>query len=201
MILGLGALMALPAMASGDQDRFAIRGAGLLNCANFVEEKQAESPAYLMIGGWIDGYITGLNQYAEDTYDITSYESTELIARLIANHCESNPDDRLFTVVNSLMKRIQDDRIRDPEVPVVVEVGERRTYIYPPTLRRIQRALRERDYYEGPIDGSFGPAVAAGMKKFQEEIGFDPSGYPDQASIWFLLNDFAQPESEGEQEG
>lgn len=181
LVLGI-----LPSNA-GASERFAIRGAGLLECRNFVDERERESPAYLMIGGWIDGYITALNQYRDKTYDITTYESTELIARLIDNHCRNNPGDRLFTVVNSLMARLEDHRVRSPSDLVAIRVGQQATRLYETTIRRIQRVLRSRQYYDGPIDGRFTPPLQQALGRFQQEVGFESNGFPDQATLWFLL--------------
>ena len=75
---------------------FAVRGAGVVDCKTFLAEREKRSRAYLMMGGWIDGYLTGVNQYAQDTYDATSFESTELFAQIIADHCKTHPNDRLF---------------------------------------------------------------------------------------------------------
>ena len=178
---------ATEAISAGSDGRFVIRGAGLLNCSNFVEEKEKQSNAYFMIAGWIDGYITGVNRYKTLTYDITSYESTELLARLIDNHCSSNPDDRLYTVMNSIVSRIDEHRIEDATVPVIVEVGDQSTRIYPSTLLRIQNQLTEAGYYSGPIHGRYDSAVIEAMKSHQASIGFQSTGFPDQASVWFLL--------------
>lgn len=188
MILTMTTVLAASATAAAPDGRHAIRGAGLLNCSNFVEERERESPAYLMIGGWIDGYITGINQYRADTYDITSYESTELIARIIENHCKKNPDDRLFTVLNSLFTRNAEDRIRESMAPVTVTVGDRTTHLYRPTIRRIQNELRQRRLYSEDADGMYDAGVTEAMAEFQKELDFEPTGFPDQATLWFLLN-------------
>ena len=188
IMLTMTTILAPPASAAGPDGRHAIRGAGLLNCSNFVEEREKESPAYLMIGGWIDGYVTGINQFRDNTYDITSYESTELIARIIENHCKKNPDDRLFTVLNSLFTRNAADRIQESIVPTIVKVGDRTTHLYEPTIRRIQNELRKRRLYSDDADGMYDDGVAAAMAEFQKEIDFEPTGFPDQATLWFLLN-------------
>lgn len=188
----IGAMVAVsvlaPQLYAADADgRFAIRGAGLLNCQNFIEERAKESPAYIMIGGWIDGYITGINQHLGDTYDITSFESSELIAQVLQNHCEDNPDDRLFTVLNSLFTKVEEDRIRSAGAPVIVEVGERSTRLYRPTVVRIQAALAELGLYTDEPTGFYDTASAEAMREYQASLNFEPTGFPDQATLWHLL--------------
>ena len=109
LIVILTWLLLTAGQAADITDRFSIRGAGLLTCDIYVSERAERSEAYLMIGGWLDGYITGVNQYAPDTYDVTSFESTELLSIIIDNHCQQNPEDRLFSVVNSILAELHDD--------------------------------------------------------------------------------------------
>ena len=85
---------ASPANAADEQGRYAIHGAGLLKCRVFVEEKSKQSPAYMMIGGWMDGYpITpkGLNFYADsdnrDTKEVNA--KLEKPVNFLANWCQN----------------------------------------------------------------------------------------------------------------
>jgi peptidoglycan hydrolase-like protein with peptidoglycan-binding domain len=42
--------------------------------------------------------------------------------------------------------------------------------------RRVQQALHQRDLYDGPIDGIFGPATRAAIQRFQDSIGEKGTG-------------------------
>jgi len=51
--------------------------------------------------------------------------------------------------------------------------------------RQVQEALHRLDYYEGPVDGIFGPLTRAAIRRFQQQnIGSDATGYltADQAN-------------------
>ncbi len=50
--------------------------------------------------------------------------------------------------------------------------------------RQVQEALRRLDYYKGPVDGIFGPLTRAAIRRFQQNIGSDATGYltADQAN-------------------
>jgi hypothetical protein len=79
-------ILALVSTGSGAADkdgRFAIRGPGLMTCGEYVQAREARSPLYHQFGGWLDGYLTGVNQYRAATYDITTFETTELLALVI----------------------------------------------------------------------------------------------------------------------
>ena len=50
--------------------------------------------------------------------------------------------------------------------------------------RQVQETLHRLDYYKGPIDGIFGPLTHAAIRRFQQSIGSDATGYltADQAN-------------------
>lgn len=188
LLYAAGLAMAISAVHAADDDgRFSIRGAGLLNCETYVKEREARSKAYYMIGGWLDGYITGRNQFSPDTYDVTSFESTELLALILAEHCNKNPGDRLFSVVHSIFTKYEEDRVREGSPFVTVEVNERKTSLYRETMRRAQRVLKERKHYYGEIDGEFGPMMQLAIERFQREQEMNPTGFPDQSTLWRLF--------------
>jgi hypothetical protein len=181
-----GLPLALP--AATESGKYAIRGAGLIDCKTYLEEQQKQSKAYLMIGGWIDGYITGINQYAGDTYDATSFESTELFAELIENHCRKHPEHRLFPVVNSIVQQRWDSRVTDESRLVGVKLGEHSVRIYEETLSRMQTRLADKGFFELPATGEFDAETITAIAAFQETLeGYEPTGFPDQATLWALF--------------
>ncbi len=184
------ALMLLVAGAAraGDADgHHAVRGAGVVDCAAFLAEKEANSEAYVMIGGWIDGYLTAYNQLSDATYDITSYQSTELLVTVIEGHCEGNPEHRLFTVVGSIAEQLREQRLREASPILNVRVDGKATRLYRETVARMQARLGESGYYDGPASGNYDAATLEAVQSFQTSIGYEPTGFPDQATLWKLF--------------
>ncbi len=175
----------LAADASG---KFSIRGAGLLKCSAFVAAREERSDLYYLVGGWLDGYITARNQFQADTYDATTYESSELLLLVMENHCRSHPQDAVFAVVNTLMERIHPERMRAGEPMVTIEEDERRASLYRQTVHRVRRALVQRGLLEAPAAGGFDEPVRRALAAFQKQAGFEPTGFPDQATLWRLLS-------------
>ncbi len=176
-----------PSLAGDPTGRFAMKGAGILTCKIFMEAREEQSQIYYMIAGWIDGYLTATNQHMDETYDITSFEKTELLTNVIANHCKDNDDDRLFTVVNSIVTKLNPDRLQVRSPMVTVSVGGRDAGLYVATIARVQLELKNRELYSGPVNGESNPATEKSFKAFQESVGYDATGFPDQASLWRLI--------------
>ena len=188
-ILILGSLAFANTVAATQDGKFAIRGAGLIDCRTYLAELEKKSPAYLMMGGWIDGYITGINQYADDTYDVTSFESTELFAELIRNHCQKNPTDRLFPVMRSIVAQRWPSRVTRQSPLVGVKLDQFDVQIYQETIRRIQKRLTDQGLYKGAVTGKFDAPTIAAVAEFQKTLdGFKVTGFPDQATLWALLS-------------
>lgn len=187
-IIVLWSIASSGAWAATQDGKFAIRGAGLIDCQTFLTEQKKRSPSYLMIGGWIDGYITGVNQQASATYDATSFESTELFVELIKNHCEKNPNDRLFPVMNSIVAQRWPHRLKQQSPLVGVTLDKQNTQIYRETILRIQNRLAEKGFYKGPANGQFDATTIAALAEFQKSLkGYKATGFPDQATLWELL--------------
>ena len=43
--------------------------------------------------------------------------------------------------------------------------------------REVQEALDRLRYYQGPVDGIFGPLTRAAIRRFQHDIGTEITGY------------------------
>ncbi|MCC7486017.1 MAG: peptidoglycan-binding protein [Burkholderiales bacterium] len=183
----LFACWCVPARAADSGGAHAVRGVGLVTCEQFLQEAEKKSSVFFMIGGWIDGYVTGVNHYAPDTYDALSFESTELVVRLIEGHCKARPADRLFAVAAAFLARFSDDRIRAQSPIVRGKVGDQEFAIYAEVLRRAQRRLTDLGYYKGEPEADYGERTRSAFAAYQERSGMRSTGLPDQGTLWRLL--------------
>ena len=180
-------LMPLTLPAADEEGSFAVKGAGLASCERFIAERTEKSNVYWMFGGWLDGYLTAVNQFAPDTYDITAWETTDLLVALIENHCKQNPDHNFFFVVNSLAGRLMQDRLQSKSTPVEATAGDQKVTLYQEALRRAQQALKEQGHYNGTVDGQFGPQTRRAIEAFQRQQNLKVTGLPDQLTLLRLL--------------
>ena len=180
-------LISLEARAADTGGQFAVEGVARSTCEGFITAKSESSDAYWMFLGWLDGYITGINQYLPETYDITPWQSQNLVAALIERFCETNPEANFFAVANGMIVELRDDRLRESSAPVVAKVGEHSIGVYRETLRRVQALLKEGGHYEGEADGLFGPNTQRALESYQKQNGLTVTGLPDQVTLFKLL--------------
>ncbi len=181
-------LISLEARAADSGGQFAVEGIGGSTCESFVTAKSESSDAYWMFLGWLDGYMTGINQYSPETYDITPWQSQNLLAALFDKFCAKNPGANFFAVANKMIVELRDDRLRESSAPVVAKVGERTIGVYRETLRRAQVLLKEGGHYKGKVDGLFGPNTQRALESYQKRLGLTVTGLPDQATLFRLLS-------------
>lgn len=187
-VLLLAGFLPASALSASTNGVFAVRGAGVIDCKTFLAERKKRSPAYLMMGGWIDGYITGVNQYAKDTYDVTSFESTELLAKIIADNCRTHPDERLGPLLNSIIKLRWQDRIVKRSPFVSITVGGRSTRLYRTTIKRAQQKLVAKGFLKSKPNGHYNEATQKAIAAFQKTLaGYKATGFPDQATLFMLF--------------
>lgn len=187
-LMSAATLLSTEARAADSGGQFAVEGIGGNTCESFVAAKSKSSKAYWMFLGWLDGYMTGINQYAPETYDITPWQSQNLLAALFEKFCARNPGANFFAVANKMVVELRDDRLRESSAPIVAAVGERSIGVYRETLRRVQVRLEEGGHYRGKVDGLFGPQTQRALESYQKQVGLTVTGLPDQATLFKLLS-------------
>ena len=61
--------------------------------------------------------------------------------------------------------------------------------MYRETIRRLQVRLTETGFFNGRQDGRFTEATKTALGAYQAEIGFESTGFPDQATLWRLFRE------------
>ncbi|WP_282606338.1 peptidoglycan-binding protein [Pelagibius sp. Alg239-R121] len=175
------------ALAADSNNKFAMKGAGFLPCQIYVKAREDKNNVYYMIGGWLEGYISAHNRLSEDTFDVMSFESLELLLSVIEVHCRSNPEDVLYGVVDSMLTEFGPDRLEASSPKVQIVEGERKTALYRETIRRMQVKLTELGLFKDEADGRFNDATRSALIAFQSDLNFETTGFPDQTTLWRLL--------------
>jgi hypothetical protein len=189
-LLGLagGVVGERPAQAAVD-DLYALRGAGQLSCAQYLDAYKEEGSVLYMTAGWIDGYVTALNRLENGVFEHLSWQETGLVLDLLRNHCTANPEDVLANAVHLFVRATDSTKLTESSelIEVPVPEGGGAIDIYRATISRVQSTLAELGHYTSSVDGAYGPGTAAAIKLFQAEAGLPETGLPDQRTLLVLF--------------
>lgn len=167
--------------------KFAVKGAGRKLCGDFVHAIENKTTDYYLYGGWLEGYISGYNQFQKDNYDITPWQSTELLLSLISMQCNTHKDTPFLTVTNSLIKTMFPIRLEQQEKIVEINVNDYKSYYYSSTLINAKKMLKGLGFISYEIDDSFSERDIKAFSAFQKKAGLKVTGVPDQITLTNLF--------------
>lgn len=181
------ALAPLAADAADVDGRFAIKGAGGTTCSAFVDALEQREERLFAYGGWLEGYMTAMNQTLDQTYDLAAWESPQTLALLLANHCRQNPQLSFLDATRMMFNALHADRMQMDSELVEAVVDERRIRLYRESMRRVQTRLAEQGLYDAEVDGLYGETTRVALRAYQEKAGLEVNGLPDQNTLMQLL--------------
>jgi hypothetical protein len=170
-------------------DVYALRGAGQLSCAQYLEAYAEEGRVLYMTAGWIDGYVTALNRMEQGVFEHLSWQETGLVLDLLRNHCTANPTDSLANAMQLFVQATAATRLTQPSelIEIPIPGSNNALDVYKATISRVQSMLAELGHYAATVDGVYGPGTAAAIRAFQAEQGLPESGLPDQRTLLVLF--------------
>jgi Putative peptidoglycan binding domain/HdeA/HdeB family len=186
--VALAAPFAASSAQAGTRDgRFAVEGAGRVDCANYLKARNAKLPAYPMMISFMEGYLTAANRYEAATFDLTPWHTTAAISVVVDDYCKRHPNDLLAVAAQKLTIAFKPQRLEHFSDLVEVRNGKAATLVYKSLLERTQTALSEKGFYRGKASGAYSPELMAALLDFQKSAQLKPTGIPDSATVWKLL--------------
>ena len=182
------AVLSTSAMAADEDGRFAVEGGGAQPCSDFIAAAEEKGERYSYYLGWMQGYLTGINRFEDDTYDITPWQDGRLMALALRSFCEKNPQTLLVNAVDYIGLYLRDGRLRKAAPTVRVGKGKRKVALYAPIVARIERRLAELGYFDGTPDETADMDTLAAISAFQQASKLEPTGLPDQTTLYALLS-------------
>jgi hypothetical protein len=173
--------------AADNAGNFATKGVGLATCAQFTKLRAEKAPEFFLFVGWIDGYLSSVNQFNNSTFDVTSWERTELITAILDAHCKEYPSERFGLAVSKFLQAVHTDRLKNKSKLLTLEYGGQKETIYQATLKRMQQALAKKGHYEGTADGIYGPETRGAIESYQKAEKLTVTGLPDQLTLHHLF--------------
>jgi hypothetical protein len=165
------------AWSADDDGQYFVKGLGTRTCQQYLDETAAGSSMHVLYRSWLNGYLTAYNALVPTTYDIAPGSSVEGLARATESLCRQAPDALFATVAQALTTALLPRR----QVAMAAAEGTAE-----PNMAGVQRALRERGYFDGDIDGLLGPETGTAIEAFQRDQGLDATGLPDAETLQAL---------------
>lgn len=183
LAIAAAALLASTARAADAQGGFAIKGAGAVPCARFIEDWEAEGRNMALYAGWIDGYVTAMNQTMAETFDLTPWQNAETLLGLMRRGCEATPETRFMDRLVALLRDMSPIRLRTASTASNLLHNGRAVIVYDSVLAQALRRLAAEGFWTGPDDTAFSVTVAEAFARFQQDRGLPVTGLPDQRTL------------------
>lgn len=190
LILLGSAILLCPTMAKAEtkDHEFALEESGRASCAVYSRARSGNPQATARYIGFIEGYLTAANRYEPNTFDLTPWHTPEAFALILDQHCAKYPDQPLAMVAQQIVVAMMPYRLADKSELIEIGEGTRQLSVYQRILWRAQDELARRGLYHGKLDGADSPEFRSALTQFQQLARLDPSGLPDVATLWVLLN-------------
>ncbi len=176
----------LPSITYGadGSDAYAIKGAGIAKCSKFIEFHQKKDDTYLIFGGWLEGYLTAINQQQANTFDLAPWQSTQLLLMAAESLCKQKPELQFQAAIQILISELMPQKITQGGKFITVD-----KYIYQEeVIKRMKSALKSRALYNGNIsDAQYDDKLKAAVKQFQKNTKQTQTGLPDQGTLFELF--------------
>jgi hypothetical protein len=190
-VLGLATVVVLSvpagAVAADARGDFAVKGSGFETCSMYLSSKEEGGPLYLIFRAWMNGYLTGHNANARDTYDISPIYDVDVLAEIIANLCKSKPEARFVGAIASLVQELDKTKLAEKSPPVTMSNNGAEVTLPKEVLRWVQTRLKEKGYYTGGVDGLYGAGTRRALERFQASADLAKSGLPDDLTLLRLF--------------
>ncbi len=115
-------------------------------------------------------------------------ENTRLLVRFFYTDSESkNPQQPFLNAVATMSAALYPQRLEKSSERISVTVGPVKQDFFRATLARLQQRLTSEGLYSGAVAGDFDNATAAAVHAFQTREGLQPTGFPDQITLYKLF--------------
>ena len=192
-------VIAAPAHAADENDQFAVRGAGIASCAQYLEARDTRSQQYFQFGGWMNGYLSAMNRFEDNTFDLVPWQSPDFLATALANYCAQNPEQSFHNAVLLMAESLKPQRLESRSVMLNIEVGGggQPLRLYQETFTQAMAVLGAAGYpvAMAPTD-AFSEDARQALTAFQEAEGLPVTGLPDQPTLLRLFYPQARPGGE-----
>lgn len=152
-------------------------------CSEFVAAQAGDKELVIAFAGWTGGFLTGINVFRDQTFDITPFQATELILSKMAKYGEAHPDEVYVSALGKLVAMLMAGRLQTASPLVRVTSGSSAVFIYADVLEDVRAKLLAAGGTPPAEKGSFSPAFAQALAAHQTANGLAVTGLPDLATM------------------
>ena len=191
---------AFPETASGADKSggFAVKGVGNETCQQFTAAYNEKKPGVVLFEAWLEGYLSSLNIFTSNVYDVAPWHQGPMLLFLTASFCSTNPNGRLFEAAVAIRNFLKPFQLAASSPVVEAKVGDKTVKLYKETLRQAQELLIKGGYLSDKADGAWGGKTQSAFEAFQAKIAeLKQTGLPDQETLFRLFVAGPQQQSGG----
>lgn len=180
--LFLGLTLASPVYAADPDGKFAVDGVGARTCAEFtsVLERPEGRSAF---ANWSQGFLTAYNVFTDDTFDITPWQTPELILAKMSVFCRANPETVYINGLSALIRSLIPGRANHDSPLIAVRHSGKSVFLYRSMLERLRGDLNAAGYDAGAPDAPFTEGLIGALRAYQKDKGLVVSGLPDGQTL------------------
>lgn len=196
----LGAIMAALSLATLTLDpnwantvdatgRYAVRGIGQTSCAEFSRSLPSSPVMTQSVSNWLAGYLSAMNRYEPDTYDIAAWHDELYLLDLVRRTCIQRPALVVAQAAEAVGQVLRASRVAAySPMQAITGANGQSVRLYVDVIRRIQAALADASLYAGPVDGAVSAPLLDAIGQFQRTHSLPVTGLPDQQTLFQLFN-------------
>lgn len=190
-LLSMALLVLSPAFANAvdSAGRHAVRGIGQISCAEFSRTLPSNPTIAHNVSNWLAGYLSAVNRYETDTYDIAAWHDDLYLLNLVRLTCDLRPSMAVAQAVEDVGRSLLSSRVAaySPLQTVTGSNGQT-VRLYADVIRRIQAVLGDLGLYQGALDGTVSAQLLDAVGKFQRIRNLPVTGLPDQQTLYQMFN-------------
>jgi len=170
--------------AADENGSFAVDGVGSQTCRAYIDAIDSKDQRLLAAyASWMQGFVTGYNVLAEETFDITPWQSPELLILKMQSFCNANPETPFVRGVGGLIASLQANRISELSEKVDIRQDGQTLSLYREVLDAVRNTLGELGYDVPETSDSYDARFVAAVEAFQKDKNMPITGLPDQATL------------------
>lgn len=188
LLFGLMGICVNSSFAADKSGKFAVKGAGRMECSAYLKAKEQKSTDYLLYAGWVEGFLSSYNQFQKNTYDITPWQTTELLMVLIDEQCKKTPSAKILSVTSGMANALHPIRLKEEDKIVKLTLNGQDTYFYSEIIKQVKQRLKIAKLYDGDTKSDqFGPKEIEAITAFQKATGLTVTRTLDQSTLSALF--------------